>query len=53
MAMLALEIAGIQIPDARPVFLAALGVHVAAGLTGVIAGAAGYARTRSEWAAPT
>jgi hypothetical protein len=48
MAMLALEIAGIQIPDARPVFLAALGVHVAAGLTGVIAGAlAATARKRA------
>jgi hypothetical protein len=37
--MVALDIVGIQVPDTRPVFLAALGVHLAAGATAVIAGA--------------
>jgi hypothetical protein len=37
--MLAVEIAGLDVPDAGPVFLTALAVHVAAGTTGVIAGA--------------
>ncbi len=36
--VLAVEIAGIDVPDAGPVFLAALEVHVAAGVTCVIAG---------------
>ena len=35
---LALDIAHLHIPDAGPVFFAALAVHVAAGLTAVIAG---------------
>jgi hypothetical protein len=33
------EILGLRIPDAGPIFLAALALHVVAGLTGVIAGA--------------
>jgi hypothetical protein len=37
--MLVLKIAGLDVPDAGPVFLAALAVHVAAGMTGAIAGA--------------
>jgi hypothetical protein len=36
--VLAVEIAGIDVPDAGAVFLAALAVHVTAGVTGVIAG---------------
>jgi hypothetical protein len=35
---LALQIAGIRLPDAGPVFLAALAVHVVAGATAVLAG---------------
>jgi hypothetical protein len=42
-----MEIGGITIPDTRPVFLTALAIHVAAGLTGVVAGAlAASARKR-------
>jgi hypothetical protein len=33
-----MDVAGIQIPDAGPVFVAALAVHIAAGTTGVVAG---------------
>ena len=36
--ILAIEIAGIQVPDAGPVFLAALAVHVTAGAAAVVAG---------------
>jgi hypothetical protein len=36
--MLALDIAGIHVPDAGPVFLAALAVHVLAGGTAVVSG---------------
>jgi hypothetical protein len=32
------EIAGLDVPDAGPLFLAALAVHVVAGMTGVVAG---------------
>lgn len=35
---LALDIAGLHVPDAGPVFFAALAVHVAAGATAVVAG---------------
>jgi hypothetical protein len=35
---LAADIVGIQVPDAGPVFLAALALHVAAGATAVVAG---------------
>jgi uncharacterized membrane protein len=35
-----IDILGIQIPDAGPLFLASLALHVAAGLTAVIVGAA-------------
>lgn len=34
-----LEIGGLEIPDAGPVFLSALAVHVTAGLLGVVSGA--------------
>jgi hypothetical protein len=45
--MLAIEIAGLTIPDSRPVFLATLAVHVAAAATAVVAGAlAAIARKR-------
>jgi len=37
---LALDIAGLHIPDAGPVFFTALAVHVAAGATAVVAGIA-------------
>jgi hypothetical protein len=37
--MLGIGILGIEVPDDRPVFLATLTVHVAAGLTCVVAGA--------------
>jgi hypothetical protein len=37
--MLSLDILGLPIPDAGPVFAVALTTHVAAGLTGVVAGA--------------
>jgi len=36
--VLALDVAGIHIPDAGPVFFTALVLHIAAGLTAVIAG---------------
>ena len=36
--MLALDIAGLHVPDAGPVFLGALAVHVVAGSTAVVAG---------------
>jgi hypothetical protein len=36
--VLALDVAGLRVPDAGPVFLAALAVHVAAGATAVVAG---------------
>lgn len=36
--VLALDIAGIHVPDAGPVFLTALAVHVTAGATAVVAG---------------
>jgi hypothetical protein len=46
--MLAITIGGIQVPDTRPVFLAVLGVHLAAGATAVITGAlAATARKRA------
>jgi hypothetical protein len=46
----AIDIGGIEIPDSRPVFLAALAVHVLAGLISVIAGArAAVARKRPGW----
>jgi hypothetical protein len=45
--MLGGDIFGLPIPDAGPVFLAALGVHIAAGLTAVVTGAlAATARKR-------
>jgi hypothetical protein len=45
--LLAITILGLEIPDAGPVFLAALAVHVAAGMMGVVAGAlAATARKR-------
>jgi hypothetical protein len=45
--MQAIGILGIEVPDDRPVFLAALAVHIAAGLTCVVAGAlAATARKR-------
>lgn len=48
--MAAIDIGGIEIPDSRPVFLAALAVHVLAGLVSVIAGArAALARKRPGW----
>jgi hypothetical protein len=37
-AVLALDIAGIQVPDAGPVFFTALAVHITAGATAVVAG---------------
>lgn len=37
-SVLALDIGGLHIPDAGPVFFAALAVHIAAGLTAVAAG---------------
>jgi len=37
-AVLAVEIAGLDIPDAGPVFLAVLAMHVTAGVTGAISG---------------
>jgi hypothetical protein len=41
------DIGGIHVPDAGPVFLAALGLHVAAGATAIVAGAlAASARKR-------
>ena len=36
--MLAIAIVGVEVPDARPVFLAVLAVHVAAGLAAAVAG---------------
>jgi hypothetical protein len=46
--VLAISILGIEVPDERPAFLAALAVHVAAGLTAVIGGAlAATARKRA------
>jgi hypothetical protein len=36
--MLAITIFGLEIPDAGPVFFAALAVHVLAGMTGVVSG---------------
>lgn len=48
--MAALDIGGIEVPDSRPLFLAALAVHVLAGLISVIAGArAALARKRAGW----
>jgi hypothetical protein len=45
--VLGIGILGIEVPDDRPVFLAALAVHVAAGLTCVVSGAlAATARKR-------
>ncbi len=45
--MLTVDVGGLQVPDAGPVFRAALGVHVAAGLTAVLSGAlASAARKR-------
>ena len=35
---LALDVAGLHIPDAGPVFLATLAIHVVAGMTAVVAG---------------
>ena len=37
--MLALNILGIEVPDSRPLFIAALAVHVPAGMVAVVAGA--------------
>ena len=37
-AVLAIDIAGLHVPDAGPVFLVALALHVAAGATAVVAG---------------
>jgi hypothetical protein len=45
-----IDIGGIEVPDSRPLFLAALAVHVIAGLVSVIAGArAALARKRPGW----
>src|SRR5437870_8089264 len=45
--MRAIDIAGLQVPDSRPIFLATLAVHVAAAGTAVLAGAvAATARKR-------
>ena len=46
--MLAVDILGVHVPDVGPVFLAALAVHVTAGVTSVVAGAlAALARKRA------
>jgi hypothetical protein len=46
----AIDIGGIEVPDSRPVFLAALALHVLAGLVSVAAGArAAFARKRPGW----
>jgi hypothetical protein len=46
----AIDIGGIEVPDSRPLFLAALAVHVLAGLISVVAGArAALARKRPGW----
>lgn len=37
--MLAVDILGLPIPDAGPIFATALAVHVACGLTALVAGA--------------
>src|SRR5205814_1242962 len=37
-SVLALDIAGLHIPDAGPVFMTALAIHIAAGLTATAAG---------------
>jgi len=37
--MLALNILGIELPDTRPLFIAALAVHIPAGITSVVSGA--------------
>lgn len=37
-AVLAVDVGGLQVPDAGPLFFAALGVHVLAGATSVVAG---------------
>ena len=42
--VLGIDILGIEVPDDRPVFLAALAVHVAAGLTAGGTGCCGMAR---------
>ena len=48
--MAAIDIGGIEVPDNRPVFLAALAVHVLAGLVSVVAGArAALARKQPGW----
>lgn len=48
--MAAIDIGGIEVPDSRPVFLAALALHVLAGLISVGAGArAAFARKRPGW----
>lgn len=48
--MAAIDIGGIEVPDSRPVFLAALALHVLAGLVSVISGArAALARKRPGW----
>ena len=45
--VLGIGILGIEVPDDRPVFLATLAVHIAAGLTCAVAGAlAASARKR-------
>ena len=45
--MIAINILGFEIPDSRPVFLTALGVHVAAGLVCIVVGAtAAFSRKR-------
>src|SRR5258705_5382137 len=47
-AMLAVEIVGVHVPHAGPVFIVALAVHVVAGVTCVVAGAlAATARKRA------
>jgi hypothetical protein len=49
-ATVAVDLGGLEIPDAGPVFLTALAVHVAAGVTGVVAGAfaAGASKTHGR-----
>lgn len=48
--MTPIEIGGIEVPDSRPAFLAALAVHVLAGLVSVVSGArTALARKRPGW----
>jgi hypothetical protein len=46
--LLALDIAGLRVPDAGPVFLVALAVHVLAGGVGVVTGALAATATKRQ-----